>query len=452
MGEVRLTPDLDTLLACHPGWSSGEPLPKALARKIYEYIHGTDGNPNPIETWEEFEYVIDTILVELFPADTWEGLDIFWDPWNPQPEGYGDMADRWGQPWAMLKWMSDLFGHFIGEELSRDNWSIDKPYWREHCRVILKDLFLAAFNPNSQLNDYNPDRHINRRVDKSQLTRYTTELSLQPCGVFRIESFGAVKDNSGTVAAGREIHTMMELYRPFRVTTQAQFMKDVEDHNDIAEPSKNLRTAWDSMVASYPEPVIRGAGNDADFRYLQDSHYDGYIMPASWELEALTGSETLVSQFDGRLKPGFAKSDNDDLYSWGSTGTLWEKWKNGNVDTTHVTAGIVKSNYDFNPANDDQVSEYWRLCNRPSTGRLTYRAGSASNPRPGMLTPDGALSDTGRGIGYSADNMGSTDGYRASLQFWFKPNFDTPTTSRIRNIVDLTKMHPYNKRHRKWHG
>ncbi|MFC1587400.1 hypothetical protein ACFL54_03735 [Planctomycetota bacterium] len=444
LGEIRLTPDLSTLMAYDPDETSGEPLPKALARELYEYIHGTDGDPNPIESWEEFEYAVDTILEELFPADSWDGLDIFWDPWNPQPRSFADMMDRWGIWW----WVDRMF---YGEV--QGDWTLDRPYWRRHCRIILKDLFLAAFNPNTQLNDFNPDRHINRRIDKAQLTSYSTELSLQPCGVFRIESFGAVKNDTGEVIASKEIHTTMELYRPFRITTQAQFMKDVQHPNDIAAPAESSRTAWNSVVASYPEPVLFGGydgeGNPvADLSYMAGSVYDGYIMPAAWEFEFRTDKETLVSQFDGRLEAASAR-DSADFYRWGATDEKWESWTNGNADPSHVAVLIVKSNGDTNGKNDEWVSSYYRPCNQPDTNRLTYPTSDNAGTNPGTLFPDGALSDTCNGIAYSAKNIGADLGARASLQFWVKPNFDSPTTSRIRSIVNLTKAHIPGGGHKK---
>jgi hypothetical protein len=99
-------------------------------------------------------------------------------------------------------------------------------WWRNYFQEIYIDLLMANFNPNSRLNDFNPDRHIRQHVDKAQLTKYTTEFCFEEMtGSFEIQSLGIVAGPDGTVKAQAEIKTVTELWTPYRVSTQAQFMQ-----------------------------------------------------------------------------------------------------------------------------------------------------------------------------------------------------------------------------------
>ncbi|MFC1587526.1 PilX N-terminal domain-containing pilus assembly protein, partial [Planctomycetota bacterium] len=162
-------------------------------------------------------------------------------------------------------------------------------WWRNYYFEIYSDQFLANFNPNSQLNDYNPNLSIYRHIDKSQLATYTTELCFEPTGCFEIQSLGEITGTDGTVLAGSQINTIVEVFEFFRRTTQAQFMAGYDSEADLAnyfsESNSIMKTALAGLstsegysLQSYPEPAT---GDN----YLSDSGFDGKLMLATWQPE-----------------------------------------------------------------------------------------------------------------------------------------------------------------------
>lgn len=443
-GQAFQTPDLsDILVPENPAAPlprmSAKPFPEAAADYLYARIHeGMDWNgngtveggtesPNSLETFEELEYVLDVMLADFFPDDLGSSdLEIFWQGsdnyWTPQPTHY-DTATRTVEtfviPFVCTQRWGVMFGFSAAESYLP---AIDFPYWNKHCRDILRDLLLANFNPNSQLNDYNPDKHINRRIDKAQLTQNTTEFIFQAIGPFKVTSLGMAGMNS-TAYTESEIEAVMELYVPYRVTTQAQFMDGFTEPQQFARKSVFLDTTWDTTVMSYPEPLVYD-GSTGNGKYLLTSHYDGYLMPAQWQIDyrGTTGAMMWVP-FDGRLEGHNDLRVNAIMRYVGAPDKYWT-WENPPA----LSGG---------QANTGDMQ--WRPHNIPSTDRLTYAAGGSSTVRPGCLLPDGALSDPMRGIAYDTGNIASSNGHTGAVQFWLKPNFDCDNTSRSRSLFDLSR-------------
>ena len=96
------------------------------------------------------------------------------------------------------------------------------------------DVLKANFNPNTNLNDFNPDYNRLLRVDKTDLTYYTTEFTFYATGYYEITSLGRVLNNNNKVLAQAEIKSIVKLFDIYRETAESQFLADIKD-----KPIKN---------------------------------------------------------------------------------------------------------------------------------------------------------------------------------------------------------------------
>ncbi|MFC1587383.1 hypothetical protein ACFL54_03650 [Planctomycetota bacterium] len=383
--------------------------------------------------------------------------------------------------------------------------------------VFQAEAVIANLNPNSNLNDYNPDLLIYRQIDKSQLNSFSNEICFEPTGAFAIQSKGLVEGADDKVRASYEVHTVIQAFEFLRLSTQAEFMEgydeDTPDPSDLfyrkdadnlpetanatfSESDGIFPTAgsdWGRVSAaneyrgfslmSYPEPLtvapgdikFRGSLNDnldpprwhkkwdsgsgtysedTDYNYLDDSVYDGYLALATFQPEmADMGSPMSVVNFNLTLRPSEVAS-----------GATREMIKGHDPETGEVIPNIdpdyPAKTFTMSPHHvyywgvslnhsvinfSDRFTLFARVptpMNYPTADRLTYAMPEdAMDPRqrmiPGVLHPDGGLSDLGRAITYHAANVGGNKGKIGSLLMWVKPNFDPAYASRIRTIFSI---------------
>lgn len=375
------------------------PEPGLLANAIWERVHGKDldgdgqpapgAQPNPFTTWEEFEdYLRNDANPNWFiPPDDYATY------FNDAAEGRGTLT---GSGFLSLPGVgSDTFG--FAANPGRRAW------WINYIRQTQVDALIANFNPNAAMQDYSSNRVRFRSVDKAHLTQYTTELCFQPGGVFHVSSQGAALDVSGATLAATEIHAIVQLWDLLRITTQEQFMRDVDSHSDLANvftecTSQSL--AGDNPSAgeagytlqSYPEPVRAGLTQ-------QFSPYDGCLMLATKQNEP--PGANFFHHYNGSLQPALADCP-------------------AGLDALFTTGAAT-----------DPVM----MRNTPTSDRLTHSA--ASPGLPGVLFPDGGLSDTGRTLTIPTNNVGSDFGCKGTLAFWIKPNYHTGISTRPRKLVTM---------------
>lgn len=113
----------------------------------------------------------------------------------------------------------------------------------------LTSAVIANCNPNTDVNDLVPDLAVWRPVDKTDLTRATTELTFAPGGLFEVESLGVIlaPDEDPTrgavrVVAQAHVRCTVRIFERYVDTTQADF--EAERHIvDAEKPSgrPNLR-------------------------------------------------------------------------------------------------------------------------------------------------------------------------------------------------------------------
>ncbi|MFC1586875.1 PilX N-terminal domain-containing pilus assembly protein [Planctomycetota bacterium] len=297
------------------------------------------------------------------------------------------------------------------------------------------DLLKANCNPNSRLNDYNPDAHIFQYVDKSQLTQYTTEFCFEPAGTFQISSLGIIKNSNNEIAAKYQIHCVAKVFEILRISSQAQFMEGYETEDDLInyfDESLTMPTAGAGNAAaangftlqSYPEPVINADSKpftnpDTDRNYLDDSLHDGYLSIATWQNSRHAQStDTYLINFNTTLEP------NSDPYI-PLVPPTWE-----------MTYYPYRSEFGF--YFDHKADPDIFASNTPTVNRLTH--GKNQKFLPGVLYPDGAYSGRHRCLGFNAVEIGDTDnhtGMIGSINFWIKPNFDVDLSNRPRLFFSM---------------
>jgi len=422
--------------------SIGKPL--ELATAIYERVHGDGVTPGErFGSWTEFEEFLHN--------------PNFRDLIKPT-RGYVDLM----QPWEMGK------GDLVFEK-----------YWTDYFNDIFIDILLANFNPNSRLNDYNPDHHIYQHVDKAQLTQYTTELCFDS-SYFEIRSTGIIKDASDQTLAKSELSAVVELWATYRETTQAQFMSGLENGGanlgDYFSENRELGflptagyqifppapgVAGGYTLQSYPEPIINDDTYadgvippfETDKNYVDDSIYDGFLTLACYRMhESVVQHEAnprMICNFDSSLKPhwlhegvsGMSSLLYNGAYVGMATDDMMIDFQGDDInqDIDFKFEWYDDPLYNINEAwasNNGWITAgskgYTLATNQPSASRL---CNAAETPHlPGVLFPDGALSDAGRTLSYKMANIGRERGAIGSIGFWMKPNYDPAISNRIRTI------------------
>lgn len=157
------------------------------------------------------------------------------------------------------------------------------------------DVLKANFNPNSNINDFNPDFHRMFWVDKTDLTYHTTEFIFHSTGYFAIDSIGRVLGKEiieagyvtgSKVLAEAEINTVVKVFEVYQETTQQDFLYEywkegIAIKDNIIRGNKGFSaTTNDLTLQTYPEILEKA--------YIKDAHYDGHISLATIEPQAPT--------------------------------------------------------------------------------------------------------------------------------------------------------------------
>ena len=229
-----------------------------------------------------------------------------------------------------------------------------------------KDVLKAMANPNTDLNDFNPDSNLFKEVDKTDLCGlapspgtagapwamdpasayvHTTELTLESMGCVRVSSLGRILAGDGRLLAQRQVSCLSRVWEIYRDTTQSDFMKGYNPGDPLQRPLPELfledpsgpgapyPLSGGQPLLSYPEPQtlpIVGRWAKADY----DGQVSlGFIAPAAGPDETLRGAlfdtvdatssgDTAVFDLAGPshwvLLPGAAPSGNvfpDGVYS-----------------------------------------------------------------------------------------------------------------------------------------
>lgn len=284
-------------------------------------------------------------------------------------------------------------------------------------RQVKRDLLKAHFNPNSDLNKFNPNGSLWKRVDKTDILQdaYTTEFSLIPLHAHEIASVGRVTDAQGQVLASRELSLELAGASALRLTTQKELacreLGVLEVAGDETGPrlpgqpaylgrSLGPGRTWGSRLAGLGG---RGAG-------LQ-TYPEPCVDPGS-------GLVISPADYDGNLQLATVETGDDETYGQGGASAV-------------RMLGTFTRDFDLDVAASYPGNLLGRQ-HQPDVLQVTYNGGGSPNlpelshglfhpTRPNTLHPDGVYSELGRTPSYF--DKGSAHPFHGVMSFWVKPHY-----------------------------
>ena len=149
-----------------------------------------------------------------------------------------------------------------------------------------RDILKANFNPNTDLNKFNPNPSLWKTVDKGDLLAYSTEFSLLSVQPLTLESVGRLMGNGGGLLAARNLRVTLSGPSVVRLGTQREFVCGNLGSLDLPGDETGVRLpgaaaflslnegagkAWGHRLAnlagkgaalqSYPEPCVDVTGD-----------------------------------------------------------------------------------------------------------------------------------------------------------------------------------------------
>ncbi|MBI4230243.1 MAG: hypothetical protein HY608_05340 [Planctomycetes bacterium] len=302
---------------------------------------------------------------------------------------------------------ADRYPHWDGTA-AFDSWE-EFAYFVERKLTTLsrqkKDILLANFNPNSQLNKSNPNLDFFREVDKSDLLAYSTEFSFRPLGEMQVESLGRLTDAGGALLARRSVRAAILDSLHLRFTAQSEFVAGDGGLGklDEAGDETNFRAPGEAdFLGAYQGPGgVQGfgakfLGNDGLALQTYPEPQWGPGSPAPAPYDGSIQLATLETVADPAVEPGLRF-----LASWGD-----------------------RLDADFAPGGKTATPDM-RLMGA-GTMDTSLWGRSSGNTLVGTIHPDGLYSEDARAPGYLAkDNL---NGIQGAVSFWVKPNYDLSRT------------------------
>ncbi len=299
-----------------------------------------------------------------------------------------------------------------------------------------RDLLKANFNPNSDLNKFNPNPSLWKSVDKQDLLAYSTELSLHPDNGWELSCAGKVLSPSGDLLGARTLETRIPGPQAVRLTTQREFVCNDLGRLDEAGDERDLRLpGWQS--AGTPEFITPSNSLDRTWGHRLDVRGK---YPGSW-MDADSGGLSLQTYPEPcfRDAPGGALGMSPADYDGSLQLATIETVDNALYSVTAATQDMMCLAR-FDDGFDLDLADGRSAC------QPDVRQGAASTPlldgtNPGVLHPDGCYSERNRTPAFY--DRGNSHGFHGALSFWMKPNYDIlKTTSRGRPCLKRTNYGP----------
>ncbi len=411
LSEYDARPQGDPLggqdLDCTGSLKSVEILPADAQTVALRIRASTD----PLETWEAWDRFCDTLD---FPAAT-AGLAPEADRAVAEAQAARDRLEQA----AMEALWNDPDG-VDGQEYGRARYAADQAAanlvqlqrrraegWDQELLQACRALLKANFNPNTDLNKFNPNDAQWRILDKSDLLISSTEFSLRPIGALRMASLGRVLEPSGRLLASRMLEAELEGPLVLRLTTQGEFVASDLGNLDLAGDEKGFRMPGDALYLGRSRGTLRTWGK----AFLPDPLVQGLSLQSYPEPYTL-GPEIRPASYDGSLQLATVETAKDATYGQ-ATGPL-------------LSLARFDDDYDL-----DAAAGAPGCLPGDSLACGADRTRSVLDPaRPGTLYPDGAYSERQREPAYAG--AGNFPPRRGLLSFWVKPNYNlsrAPLTS-----------------------
>ncbi len=160
------------------------------------------------------------------------------------------------------------------------------------------DVLCTNANPNTCVNDFNTTHERFRWVDKTDLTAWSTEFSLQPTGSFEIESIGRVLGARHETLAEAQVTATVRVFEIHRETSQKQFLRE---HWQDGAPLESIlgrergagTTRGRMALTSFPE-LPRA-------EFLREADWDGHLELATKKSEV--GDARFSASFEDGVAP-----------------------------------------------------------------------------------------------------------------------------------------------------
>lgn len=340
--------------------------------------------------------------------------------WNRATDDCRGVADQiLASTSELATWQAwDAFCDTLAVSDEQD-WGAEIPEEFADARQAKRDLLKANFNPNSDLNKFNPDRSLARRVDKSDLMVYSTEFNLHPRGGWTITATGRTTDTRGRLLAERTLTMDTAPDRMLRLTTQSEF---------VAGALGDLQRAGDESGwrAHGSAPYITaslGDGKTFGHRRFGDPGVSLQTWPEPHTVWTAPGTGTPAA-YDGRLQLATLESADDE---GGPDMMFLARWDDG-FDADYSGGGGALGN--VSPADTLQA---------PPSNSIWHAT------TVNTLYPDGIYLQKGRQPGYAA--LGNMHPYRGVLSFWVKPSQDASRGGFLRGGYAPQHNYINNSRH-----
>ncbi len=316
-----------------------------------------------------------------------------------------------------------------------------------------RDAIKANFNPNSDLNKFNPNPSMFKQVDKSDLTVYSTEFSLLPVQPVDVECIGRVLDGNGALLASRTLTAVLPAPSVARLSTQREFICEDLGSLDLPGDERGPRLPGFSIgghaaflsqsqgagvrtwghrldtrgvppAANYATGWMNGASSGSALQSYPEPCYD--VTP---NLDALLPDPTPTrldirpADYDGNLQLATVETADGDCY------TVIAPPKRMTF-LARFDDGFDLDLADAYPANPRGRQ------NQPDVQQATYAGASPPDltqlansllhgTRPNTLYPDGCYSERDRSPAYF--DRDSIHGFHGLMSFWVKPNHPVQT-------------------------
>jgi len=292
-----------------------------------------------------------------------------------------------------------------------------------------KDMIKANFNPNSDLNKFNPNPTLWKSVDKMDLLVYSTEFSLYPQNGHLASAAGRF---SGSV---RVLKAALAGPQAIRLTTQKEFVGNSLGLLQVAGDEGGLRQpGWTAVGA--PDFITQSKGDSRTWGHRLNTtgaYSGGWMDLDSQGLSLQTypepclksaGPEALsnaAANYDGNLQLATVETVDGALYNVPGTPPDLRCLARFNDD-------LALDVHPFALVSDAD--------NQPDTWQPPLTNSLMDPVRPNTLFPDGCYAERNRAPGYL--DRGNVNGFHGLLSFWMKPNYEGRISRRGREYFRWT--------------
>ncbi len=290
-----------------------------------------------------------------------------------------------------------------------------------------RDLLKANFNPNSDLNKFNPNPSLWRRVDKSDLLAYSTEFDLLgAANPQRLACAGSVLDRDGRLLARRVLRTSIAPRSRVTISTQKEFVCDDLGDPDVAGDETGFRIPGTQGVPF----ISRSQGTGKTWGHAlgqpglgsRGASLQSYPEPC---VDAGGGLSIRPADYDGSVQLATVETPDDERYDVTAT----------TQDMKLLARYTADLDLDVSDAAPARPPGDLRWRNQPDVRQVTFNDAEPAHPlpsqlanglldatRPNTLYPDGVYSEKDRAPSYlDRDNA---NGLQGLISFWGKSGHD----------------------------